>query len=63
MPFWLMILKELLPSIIGLIMQILELLKDRPKAMQETVKDEIRSAIKERRWDKIQAILDRYKSS
>lgn len=59
MPFWIKILIEVFPSIIKLIMEILELIKGQPQVAQDAVKQEIRNAIKERRFDKIYALLQR----
>lgn len=61
MPIWLKIIMQVLPSVVKLVLEILEMIRNRPKAMRDSVKAEIRQALKEKRFGKIQEILERLK--
>lgn len=61
LPTWLEILLKAIPAFIKFVMEVIALIKDQPKAMQQAVKEEMWAAVRERRLDKLQALRDRLK--
>lgn len=61
MPAWILLLIQLLPSIIKVVKEIWDLIKQLSPNVQKDMKSELYEALKARRFDKVHELLDRLK--